>query len=615
MRRAPSLLLAGALLSASVPAVGFSAGAVAIGEVSCERDWVEIVNTGTSTTPLVGLQLADERTPPSRASVHRFSRTATLAPRGRLVVRDLPFGIGCGSDTIYLLRSNDSVLDRVTVPNLVAGYTWSRRDEAWGATRPTPGRVNASPVERFVADRAAPLFDPQREWRIDLTMDRTQMQLLADNPKQYVPAEMRATTPAGLMIPTGAAMQIGVREKGGFGSRLKPEYGAGGLDIVEDKVGLKLKFNYSVKGQTFLGLKKLTLNNMVQDATMTRETVQYELFRAYGIPAPRTGYANVYINGELRGLYLLVEPYDEISLAWWMPDLQHLYEGEVVANNPEDAPADVTSQQVPRFAMDEGDENDRSDIVALAASLETAAGFSDRARERIDVDALARYLALQKYSNQWDGYATTLLPWPKNYFLASNSRGRFIMLPWGADEAWIGRWTGDTTPEDVEVFDRGNAILFWRCVLDDYCASAYRRTLADLAVRTADLGATVRKLMEVHAKSRLADPLRYRQEWHSEWELGRMEAFIKRRPAEAQAYLRTVVTGVIRWSPEARTIPYGTAVDARHLNAYTDAYGRLTYSVKAGTVLKRGQQRISVTFTPADPSVAGVTMTQTFTVK
>ena len=59
-----------------------------------------------------------------------------------------------------------------------------------------------------------------------------------------------------------------------------------------------------MSGQRFLGLKKLTLNNMVQDASMVHEGLAYRAFRAVGVPAPRTGYAFVRLNGSAYGVYL-----------------------------------------------------------------------------------------------------------------------------------------------------------------------------------------------------------------------------------------------------------------------------------------------------------------------
>src|SRR6185369_7170650 len=93
---------------------------------------------------------------------------------------------------------------------------------------------------------------------------------------------------------TYGPLAVGVRLKGGsFGFR-----------TLTGKASFKVKFNFSVSGQRFQGLKKLTLNNMVQDDSMVHETLAYTAFRAMGVPAPRTGFAYLRVNGADYGVYL-----------------------------------------------------------------------------------------------------------------------------------------------------------------------------------------------------------------------------------------------------------------------------------------------------------------------
>ena len=81
-----------------------------------------------------------------------------------------------------------------------------------------------------------------------------------------------------------------------------------------------------------LGLRKMTLNNMVQDPSMVHETLAYASFRAAGVPASRTGYAYVRLNDNDIGVYLDLENLDEIGLkrifGSFDDETQHLYEGE-----------------------------------------------------------------------------------------------------------------------------------------------------------------------------------------------------------------------------------------------------------------------------------------------
>ena len=70
--------------------------------------------------------------------------------------------------------------------------------------------------------------------------------------------------------------------------------GHGSFRPLGEKAAFKVKF---AKTDRLLGLKSLTLNNMVQDPSMLHEALGYEVLRAAGVPAPRTGFAYVRVNG------------------------------------------------------------------------------------------------------------------------------------------------------------------------------------------------------------------------------------------------------------------------------------------------------------------------------
>jgi hypothetical protein len=79
--------------------------------------------------------------------------------------------------------------------------------------------------------------------------------------------------------------------------------------------------------------------------------------RAAGVPAPRTGLAYVTVNGKGYGLYLDLEPYDDVSLARLFPTTQHLYEADAYG-------VDVRPGEAGTYEIDEGDEDDRADLEA-----------------------------------------------------------------------------------------------------------------------------------------------------------------------------------------------------------------------------------------------------------
>ena len=158
------------------------------------------------------------------------------------------------------------------------------------------------------------LFDPDAVVEIDLQLPQQTIEILEVDPEgEYQPATFSLTADGQTYGP----LEVGARLKGGIGS-FRP---------LTRKAAFKLKFDEFVDGQTFFGLEKLTLNNMVQDPTMIRETLAYEAFRSLGVPASRTGYAWLRVNGEPYGLYLNIEVLDSVSLPRWFGSTRHLYEG------------------------------------------------------------------------------------------------------------------------------------------------------------------------------------------------------------------------------------------------------------------------------------------------
>lgn len=300
---------------------------------------------------------------------------------------------------------------------------------------------------------------------IDLTLPQTSIEALELDHEEYQPGTISLAFTDGSPDGIGPAtepMEVGIRLKGG-----------GSFRPLAKKAAFKLKLNY-VKGKKLLGLKKMTLNNMVQDPSMLHEALSYELFRATGVAAPRTGYAFVRLNGEPYGLYLNVETFDDVSLERWFGDFddpQHLYEGAYAI--------DVTPGSAPAFEVDEGDEESLADLEALIAAAAIEGGpFHERMTGLADLEQMTRMWATEKYIGHWDGYAGAEGAWfPNNYYLFSDPAGEFQMLPWGTDQTW---------GERLE-FDGDAGILFDQCLADLDCKALYREALIEVGRTVEDL--------------------------------------------------------------------------------------------------------------------------------
>lgn len=69
----------------------------------------------------------------------------------------------------------------------------------------------------------------------------------------------------------------------------------------------KIEFDRFVDRQTYHGLDKLCLNNLVEDATFIKDHLVYRSMARLGVPAPLCSYVFLTVNGEAFGLYEAVE--------------------------------------------------------------------------------------------------------------------------------------------------------------------------------------------------------------------------------------------------------------------------------------------------------------------
>jgi len=253
----------------------------------------------------------------------------------------------------------------------------------------------------------AELFGIKQVRSYHLEFSDSAIQQLHEDPKHYV----RATFREG----DDVYKEVGVRLKGGHGSFRM-------LD-GKSKAAFTVKFNHFVKGQRFHGLRRIILNNAVQDPTYMSEYIGYGLFRDAGVPAPRIGYATLSINEEPYGLYVQVEAVSKDFLKRWYPKTEgNLYEGAFM---------DVMQWREMDLDSNQGKEN-RRDLRRLAKSVEQADENNPwkTLADFVDLDNFTRFIALEQLVNHWDGYTQT-----NNYRMYQNPEtNKFEFFPHGADQ-------------------------------------------------------------------------------------------------------------------------------------------------------------------------------------
>lgn len=273
------------------------------------------------------------------------------------------------------------------------------------ADDPTPGK--AEPTEAATA--ANQLFGLSRIPRFEIELSQRSMDALAVAPKEYVRGSFRYRDQY--------LGEVGVRLKGNLS-----------LTTLDEKPSFKVKFNKYVKGGRFLDLKKLTLHSMHQDPTMLREWLGYRLFRMLGVPASRTGYAQITVNGEDYGLYLNVETPDDKMLARIFQDPSgNLYEGEH---------GDDINRSVDRWEQDEGKILDREDLEGLRRQCKEAPEtLFYGPKSTLATREVISYLVGEAYLGHFDGY------WVRHNFFVYHepSLKQWYWMPWSLDQAWMSR--------------------------------------------------------------------------------------------------------------------------------------------------------------------------------
>jgi spore coat protein CotH len=165
-----------------------------------------------------------------------------------------------------------------------------------------PGIVVPEP-----ADDAAYLFDQKALRTYNLIVAEADLAIINANPA----AEQWVT---GMLEFEGKKYgPLGVRYKGSVGAFLAPCMGGtigAPLGPKQGKCSVKVGFDHVDENARFFGLRKLNFHSMNNDPSMMRDRLGYGLFRDMGLAASRVVHARLLFNGQLEGLFALVEQVD-----------------------------------------------------------------------------------------------------------------------------------------------------------------------------------------------------------------------------------------------------------------------------------------------------------------
>jgi spore coat protein H len=252
------------------------------------------------------------------------------------------------------------------------------------------------------------------------------------NLEAYLPATAQLKSAGQPLIDLG---EIGVRHKGSYSlHHCWDEFG--GVRSYADecaKLSFKLKFDEYRSDARFDGLKRLNLHASSGDATRLHELVAYRTFRDFGVDAPRAIPARLYVNDVLSGLFIAVEDVDGRYAAAHFPDGPdgNLY--KEIWPNAASADADFLAALETRQ-----DVADVSDFRAFAEAVarSSAENFESELSSFVEIDALLRYIAVDRALRNWDGIMAFYSARSSHNFFWYRPDGpdaRFQLIPWDLD--------------------------------------------------------------------------------------------------------------------------------------------------------------------------------------
>lgn len=204
--------------------------------------------------------------------------------------------------------------------------------------------------------------------------------------------------------------------------------GAGSLRPFNDKPALTISFS-KYEETKFMGLRKIHLNNSVQDPSYMTENLCGRLFREAGVPAPRVTNARVWLNGRDLGLFVLIEGFTKDFLKRWFTDTSgNLYDGGFVQ--------EITER---KEAVNGADPKNQSDLKVLADAAREADPVKrfERMDKVLDVDRFISFVVMELMTGHWDGYTVNR----NNYRMYHDpTTDKIVFFPHGMDQMFSSQY-------------------------------------------------------------------------------------------------------------------------------------------------------------------------------
>jgi spore coat protein CotH len=290
---------------------------------------------------------------------------------------------------------------------------------------------------------------------------------------------------------------------------------------IDHKASFKIDLG-EFEDSSFFGVRRLTLNNMIQDRSKLTEALVYGLYATMGLPAPQRGYACVTVNGADYGLYSIVETMDEQFLERAFDDPNgNLYDRQ--------GEGDLDQGHWRYFEVEEqgdGDGEPLADIHELVGELEASESALSVFEAQFDSDALLTAMAIDIALSAPDSYTLNT----NNFLLYHELEpGRWWLLPWGMDQAFSGDADAVTMSGDRP------GVLAERCLGETDCRDQLVTAIQGLAGPIEDMADKADALEDMISRIARQDPLTETANSDRKAALRQLGRFLRDRPDALRA--------------------------------------------------------------------------------
>lgn len=317
----------------------------------------------------------------------------------------------------------------------------------------------------------------------------------------------------------GETLEVGIRLKG-----------SSTYQTIDGKPNFKIKFDELVADQELRDADCFDLHNDMYDPSYMKEFLAYKAFREAGLPASRTGWAHLTVNGMDYGLYAIIEKEDGRYLKQWFEDTT----GSVYESVGCDLNGASHCWELDR----DGEGDTPADLAELQDAASVNNDWFDSIQTVLDWPVVSRSLALEIAIAHWDGYSgnlnnirlyhePTLDRW---YYTPWSTDLSFGSTPWHGTSPYCGQMM--TSPNDYAA-----GIMITKCRADSECRDALDDAFLEMAdhLEAIDLMGEIDRVAPILRDYALSDPKNGFWEELVEDEIDCLRSWIAARPDELRA--------------------------------------------------------------------------------